>query len=326
MSLRWAWPVLDQSAEFERGAAALKQRPAAVWVEGLAGTAKWFMAGALAERLAAPLLILTASEEAAEVAVDDLPAIGFRPEEVGLFPAVDDTDDPVGGHVLASSEAPERRAVARSRLAVLEALSRGELRAVVAPVHAVMRETIASLEESRLVIRTGEALDFTDTAKRLAEMGYERVAVVEAPGQFAIRGGLMDIYPSTRSRPTRIELFGDEIESLREFDLESQRSTREVPELTVVAATEIGVAGGLGGGGRAPAPPPPPHPPTPDHPPRPLPRGRPDLPGRAEPYPLAVGGVPGDAGAAASGGGRVRPGGGRAPAAGYGAGSLSLSR
>ena len=49
--------------------------------------------------------------------------------------------------------------------------------------------------------------------------------MVEAPGQFAIRGGLMDIYPSTRPRPTRIELFGDEVESLREFDLESQRST-----------------------------------------------------------------------------------------------------
>ena len=45
------------------------------------------------------------------------------------------------------------------------------------------------------------------------------ISVVEAPGQFAIRGGLMDIYPSTRPRPTRIELFGDEVESLREFDL-----------------------------------------------------------------------------------------------------------
>src|SRR5438093_153343 len=108
-----------------------------------------------------------------------------------------------------------------------------------AAVHAVMRETLASLEESRLTIRMGAALDMEATARRLAEMGYERVPMVEAPGQFAIRGGLMDIYPSTRPRPTRIELFGDEVESLREFDLESQRSTREVPELAVVAATEM---------------------------------------------------------------------------------------
>src|SRR5438876_1796491 len=246
MSLSWAWPLLGESAEFERGAAALERAGthevggAAVWVEGLAGTAKWFVAGALAERLKAPLLILTASEEAAELALDDLPGIGLRPEEIGLFPSVDAADDePLpGAKVLASSEAPERRAVARTRLAVLEALSRGELRAVVAPVHAVMRETLASLEESRLTIRMGAPLDMEATARRLAEMAYERVPMVEAPGQFAIRGGLMDIYPSTRPRPTRIELFGDEVERLREFDLESQRSVREVPELTVIAAAE----------------------------------------------------------------------------------------
>src|SRR6266571_1608200 len=191
MSLNWAWPLLEESPEFVRGAAALERPPAAVWVEGLAGTAKWFAA--------------------AEMAVDDLPGIGFLPDEVGLFPSVDgEGDEPIpGAKVLASSEAPERRAVARTRLAVLEALSRGEMRAVVAPVHAVMRETLASIEASRLTIRTGAALDLEATARRLAEMGYERVPMVEAPGQFAIRGGLMDIYPSTRPRPTRIELFGD---------------------------------------------------------------------------------------------------------------------
>ena len=150
--------ITERVAEFERGAAALERVPAAVWVEGLAGTAKWFVAGALAERLQAPLLIIAASEEAAELALDDLPGVGFRPDEVGLFPSVDtarSTSRCRAAKVLASSEAPERRAVARTRLAVLEALSRGELRAVVAPVHAVMRETLASLEESRLTIRRG---------------------------------------------------------------------------------------------------------------------------------------------------------------------------
>jgi len=307
MSLEWAWPLMGESAEFERGAAALKQAPAAVWVEGLAGSAKWFVAAAMAERLSAPLLIITASEESAETAFEDLPAIGFRPEEVGLFPSVDDADEPVAGaKLLASSEAPERRAVARSRLAVLEALSRGELRAVVAPVHAVMRETIASLEESRLVLRMGQTLDLEETARRLSELGYERVALVETPGQFAIRGGLVDIYPSTRPQPTRVELFGDEVESLREFDLESQRSIREVPELTLVAATEsvFGVRSSVLGTGHR----------TPDHPPGPFPEGRPDLPGRAEPHPHALGRVPGGAGAAAGGGDRVGAGTGGAPA------------
>src|ERR1051326_593432 len=105
MSLRWAWPLMNESAEFERGVGALKQAPSAVWIEGLAGTAKWFVTAALAERLSAPVLIITASEEAAELAVDDLRGIGFQAGEVGLFPSVDDTDEPLpGAKVLASSE------------------------------------------------------------------------------------------------------------------------------------------------------------------------------------------------------------------------------
>src|SRR5260370_539909 len=87
MSLSWAWPLLDESPEFDRGAAALERPPAAVWVEGLAGTAKWFAAAAMAERLQAPLLIITASEEAAAMAVDDLPGICFPPAHAGLLPS-----------------------------------------------------------------------------------------------------------------------------------------------------------------------------------------------------------------------------------------------
>src|SRR5262249_21480690 len=127
MSLSWAWPLLDESAEFERGAAAMERAPAAVWVEGRGGRGRGSGGGAGAARLRAPLLILPASEEAAEMALDDLSGIGFRLDEIGLFPSVDAADDePLpGAKVLASSEAPERRAVARTRLAGVEGPSPG---------------------------------------------------------------------------------------------------------------------------------------------------------------------------------------------------------
>ncbi|HTE16918.1 MAG TPA: CarD family transcriptional regulator, partial [Armatimonadota bacterium] len=78
----------------------------------------------------------------------------------------------------------------------------------------------------------------TELARRLAEIGYERMPLVETAGQFAIRGGLLDIWPSTHPVPIRAELFGDEIESLREFDPETQRSTRELQQATLMPAQE----------------------------------------------------------------------------------------
>lgn len=240
MSLRLVLPILRESAEYERGLERLRAPDGVVWVEGLAGNAKWCVAAGLSQELGLPCLIVTASEEGAEKIAEDLPALGFAREEVGLYPAAD-----AGPHdllpeskVLASSVAVEQKALGRSRMAVLEALAAGGLRVVVAPVQAALRKTIRRLVEHRRVLRPGGTLDLEEIARWLASVGYERVPLVEAPGQFSVRGGLLDVFPATRSQPVRLELFGDEIESLREFDPASQRSTREVPELTLLPALE----------------------------------------------------------------------------------------
>src|SRR5947209_1988834 len=73
-------------------------------------------------------------------------------------------------------------------------------------------------------LRTGELLDLDETARDLVAAGYERVDQVEDRGQFAIRGGLLDLYPATEDRAVRVDLFGDEIESLRWFSTFTQRS------------------------------------------------------------------------------------------------------
>ena len=86
----------------------------------------------------------------------------------------------------------------------------------------------ASLAGSRLPLRTGETCDPQELASRLAEHGYERGAVVQGRGQFAVRGGILDVFPWHAPLPLRIEFFDREIESVREFDVDSQTSIRKL--------------------------------------------------------------------------------------------------
>ncbi|WP_334196111.1 CarD family transcriptional regulator, partial [Muricomes intestini] len=81
-------------------------------------------------------------------------------------------------------------------------------------------------------------IDLTKLEKKLASMGYEREAQIEGPGQFAVRGGILDIFPLTEEMPVRIELWGDEVDSIRTFDIESQRSVERLDEVDIYPASE----------------------------------------------------------------------------------------
>ncbi len=95
--------------------------------------------------------------------------------------------------------------------------------------------------ENRIFLKVGGEIDLPEFAKRLASVGYERCAQAEAPGQFAVRGDILDVFDLTEENPWRIELFGDEIDSIRCFDAESQRSIENLQEICIYpAAEEIG--------------------------------------------------------------------------------------
>ena len=241
MNLEYLLGQLKTSPEYARGLKALADNARPLWIEGLAGTAKAYVTAAMARDLERVALVITASEDAAEQLVENLPAFGFPPTAIGLYPATEpDLVESLGADkLLASSERTEQRSLARTRLAVLEALAAGELRIVIAPVQAALRATIGSIKDYRLELRKGGRLDLDTVARRLAEFGYERVPLVEVAGQFAIRGGLIDVFPSTRTHPVRIELFDDEIEQIREFEPESQRSTAALEAVTLVPASEM---------------------------------------------------------------------------------------
>jgi transcription-repair coupling factor (superfamily II helicase) len=96
-----------------------------------------------------------------------------------------------------------------------------------------------ALRPHGFALKTGELLDLDETAQDLVAAGYERVEQVEDRGQFAIRGGLLDLYPVTEDRAVRVDLFGDEIESLRWFSTFTQRSLGDATEVEVAPAAEL---------------------------------------------------------------------------------------
>ena len=96
-----------------------------------------------------------------------------------------------------------------------------------------------SIEEKVLKIQNDSVLKLDEMAERLSDVGYVREVQVEGPGQFAVRGGILDIYPLTEEFPVRIEFWGDEVDSIRTFDVESQRSIENTTEITIYPAVEF---------------------------------------------------------------------------------------
>ena len=126
------------------------------------------------------------------------------------------------------------------RIAALDALLSGESAVVVVSAVALSEKVPdPALRPHGFTLRRGELLDLDETARDLVAAGYERVEQVEDRGQFAIRGGLLDIFAATEDRAVRVDLFGDEIESLRWFSTFTQRSLEEAEEVEVAPAAEL---------------------------------------------------------------------------------------
>jgi transcription-repair coupling factor (superfamily II helicase) len=125
------------------------------------------------------------------------------------------------------------------RIAALDALSEAAPVVVVSAIALSEKVPDPALRPHGFTLRAGELIDLDDTARQLVAAGYERVDQVEDRGQFAIRGGLLDLFPATEDRAVRAELFGDEIESLRWFSTFTQRSLGDAELVEVAPAAEL---------------------------------------------------------------------------------------
>lgn len=197
--------------------------PGALALHGAGTATHGFLLSAALDAVCAdkPALIVTATPEAAERLCVEGGLWSKRPAL--LLPA----SDPY---------LPGPDPVAPARLDTLDRLDAGENAIVVASLPAVLQRTRRNMD--RLTLTKGESVDLSAVSDRLAAMGYERVPMAERPGQFSVRGGILDVFPSTAEFPVRADLFGEEIESLRAFDPETQRSADPVESVTLLQAED----------------------------------------------------------------------------------------
>jgi transcription-repair coupling factor (superfamily II helicase) len=236
MSLR---PVIEIAAENERVHALMGQaREAAEGGEAKAVRASTMLRPLLLAALleddralaGRPALLVAADDRSARDLAADLRSY-LTPRRVRIYPS--------RGTGYASHVSPPPHLVGL-RIDALDALA-GEEDAVVVASAVALAEAVpdTSLRPASFAIELGEEVDLGTVSQDLVGAGYERVEQVEERGQFAVRGGILDVYPATEERAVRVELFGDEVESMRWFSTFTQRSLGEAERIELAPAAEL---------------------------------------------------------------------------------------
>ncbi len=203
---------------------------------GLHGSATAFALTLLAQRQDRSWLIVSASDEDAERLHDDLTffhqMLGLSTDPLALFPEWETLPY--------ESTAPLVQLVAR-RMRTLHRLTTGERTLLVTSVPALLHRLLprAVLAEACLRLKPGGTMEREALITRLLRLGYRRTSVVDIPGEFSIRGGIVDIYSTAYDEPLRLELLGDTIESVRLFDQATQKSVATRDHAWVLPAREL---------------------------------------------------------------------------------------
>lgn len=220
-----------------------------VHARGAVGSSASVCAGLIAQRAERPVVLVVAHLDEADDTTDELNA-QFGERTALRFPAL----ETLPGESALSVELFAERAAVVQRLAG-EGLGAG--RVLVAPIQALMQAapSMERLERLTLSLRPGDQRSPGDIARWLEQAGYDRLDTVEEPGQFAIRGGILDVFPAgstggdgqSSGAPIRLDFFGDEIESITEFDLETMGSDRRIDGVQIVGADPASMAESQGG-------------------------------------------------------------------------------
>jgi len=219
----------QESPEFHTLLTDIRGRRLPMGVLGLSPVHKAHLLGALCDALPRRAIVVAPDEMQAARLRDDLLAFGVR---AVLYPARD----------LALRPAEVRsREYEHARLAALDAMRQRRCDVLVCAAEAAMQFTVPPeiLDAGSFTLRPGDALPVAGLVERLLRAGFTRAVQVEGPGQFAVRGGILDVFPPQSELPLRLEYWDDTIDTLAYFDPESQRRLEPVKELRVVPANEI---------------------------------------------------------------------------------------
>lgn len=206
-------------------------------ISGLVNTAKALYLVLLYQATEKPLFVLVDGNKQAETLHESVEALFhllFEGRDLPaplLIPALD---------VLPHQRLSPHNEIAEERAVGLWRLSAQRVPITIAPVAAALLRTESAdfYRQLALTLRTGEELPLEDVVQHLESIGYERRDPVEMVGEYSVRGGIFDVFPAEASRPIRVEFFGDLIEEIRQFDVESQRSVLKVSAATLLPLAE----------------------------------------------------------------------------------------
>ena len=219
---------LTELAEFEEINKNRMEHPGMLCISGCVNSQKTHMMYALSDGIAYKVIVCSSESKARQVYEE----YRMLDTDTYLYPAKD---------LLFYQADIRSKELVKARMEVLAALIEKKAAVVVTSIDAFMdcllpREVI---RERVISIGAEDTVDLEELIRKLVWVGYEREAEISGPGQFAVRGGILDVYPLTEELPIRIELWGDEVDSIRTFDVDTQRSVENLSEVFLYPALEF---------------------------------------------------------------------------------------
>jgi transcription-repair coupling factor (superfamily II helicase) len=197
---------------------------------GLSEAQKCHVISILKSQMDKPMLIITYNDMQAKKMLEDLSF--FLGDNVLLFP---------NRELLFYNVTAHSNDIWEQRITVLGSLCLRQAKVIIAPVEALLTATIPPHQFSEGIqsFTIGDKLNMARFIKSLVRGGYERVDMIEGKGQFSVRGGIIDVFGAAMENPVRLELFDDEVDSIRQFDLNSQRSIQKLSSFSILPAREV---------------------------------------------------------------------------------------
>lgn len=200
-------------------------------LSGLAGSGKSLVLASVFQKSGQPFLVLASTTTEAETIYQDLVSY-LGDEKVKYFP---------GWEILPWENISPEAEVVSQRIQTLYALKKDKHLICVASVNSLLEKTVPpeTLKENFLNLKVGDEIDLISLAEKLVQLGFKRFPVVEELGNFSVRGGIVDIFLNTTEYPIRLELFGNQIESIRKFSVLSQRSLEKTTSVLILPQREV---------------------------------------------------------------------------------------
>jgi transcription-repair coupling factor (superfamily II helicase) len=223
----------DWTPPVESLISAIGESHATITCSGGGGSDQAYLTARICRAANRPVLVVAATDKAAEKFISDLEFFeGGRNDACLYFPPY---------NILASQSLSYHNETAAKRIGTLYRLATGEAPLVITTIGAMMQKLLPKeeLTDFAELLMKGEALERDRLVGKLYTGGYTRAMIVEEPGDFGVRGGILDVFSPLYPDPLRIEFFGDTVDSIRFFSAATQRTIKEIPEAIILPAREI---------------------------------------------------------------------------------------